>query len=129
MLKNDTTIIEKTGIQRTNSKTVDTVSVAGSEGMPESADVRIRRKAMALFGLAIVAGLAAASVGLEVPVAQAVETQTENADGDGTRGWNRNHNRPREAGNGADGDRSSKGNRNCQHDTGENGEPTASDGR
>lgn len=84
---------------------------------------------MALLELAIVAGLAAASVGLEATVAQAIETQTENADGDGTRGGNRNHNRPREAGDSADGDRSSKGNRNRQHDTGENGEPTASDGR
>lgn len=129
MLKNDTTIIETTGTQRTNSKTVDAVSVAGSEGIPESANVRIRRKAMALLGLAIVAGLAAASVGLEATVVQAVETQNENADGDGTRGGNRNRNRPREAGNGADGDHSSKGNRNRPHDTGENGEPTASDGR
>ena len=97
--------------------------------MPESANVRIRRKATVLLGLAIVAGLAAASVGLEATVAQAVETQTESADGDGTRGGNRNHNRPQEAGDGADGDRSSKGNRNRPHDTGGNGEPTVSDGR
>lgn len=120
------TIIGENGIQRTNGTAVDAASVAGSEGMPESANVRIRRKAMTLLGLAIVAGFAAASVGFEATVAQAVETQTENADGDGTRGGNRNrnHNRPREAG-----DRSSKGNRNRPHDTGENGEPTASDGR
>lgn len=125
------TIIGENGIQRTNGTAVDAASVAGSEGMPESANVRIRRKAMTLLGLAIVAGFAAASVGLEATVAQAVETQTENADGDGTRGGNRNrnHNRPREAGDSADCDRSSKGNRNCPHDTGENGEPTASDGR
>lgn len=84
---------------------------------------------MALLGLAIVAGLAAASVGLEATVAQAVETQTENADGDGTRCGSRNQNRSQEAGDSADGDRSSKGNRNRPHDTGENGEPTASDGR
>lgn len=110
---------------------VGVASAAESEGMPGAANVRIRQKATALMGLAIVAGLAAASVGLETTVAQAVETQTENADGDGTRGGNRNrnHNRPREAGDGADGDRSSKGNRNRPHDTGENGEPTASDGR
>lgn len=123
------TIIGENGIQRTNGTAVDAASVAGSEGMPESANVRIRRKAMTLLGLAIVAGFAAASVGLEATVAQAVETQTENADGDGTRGGNRNHNRPREAGDSADGDPSSKGNRNRPHDTGENGEPTASDGR
>ena len=129
MLKNDTTIIEEAGTQRTNSRAVDAVSVAGSEGMSESASVRGRRKAMAFLGLAIVAGLAAASVGLEATVAQAIETQTENADGDETRGGNRNHNRPREAGDSADGDRSSKGNRNRPHDTGGNGKPTASDGR
>lgn len=128
-MRHDTTIIGENGTQRTNGTAVDAVSAAGSEGIPESANVRIRRKATALLGLAIVAGLAAASVGLEATVAQAVETQTENADGDGTRGGNRNHNRPREAGGSADGDRSSKGNRNRPHDTGENGEPTASDGR
>lgn len=132
-MKHDTTIIEETGTQRTNGMAVDAVSAVGSEGMPESANVRIRRKATVLLGLVIVAGLAAASVGLEATVAQAVETQTENADSDGTRGGNRNrnrnHNRPREAGDSADGDRSSKGNRNRPHDTGENGEPTASDGR
>lgn len=128
-MRHDTTIIGKNGTQRTNGTAVDAVSVAGSEGIPESANVRIRRKAMALLELAIVAGLAAASVGFEATVAQAVETQTENADGDGTRGGNRNHNRPREAGDSADGDRSSKGNRNRPHDTGENGEPTVSDGR
>lgn len=128
-MRHDTTIIGKTGIRRPNGTAVDAASAAGSEGMPKSENVRIRRKATALLGLAIVAGLAAASVGLEATVAQAVETQTENADGDGTRGGNRNHNRPREAGDSADGDRSSKGNRNRPHDTGENGEPTASDGR
>ena len=128
-MRHDTTIIGETGTQRTNGMAVDAASVAGSEGMPESENVGIRRKATALLGLAIVAGLAAASVGLEATVAQAVEMQTENADGDGTRGGNRNHNRPREAGDSADGDRSSKGNRNRPHDTGENGEPTASDGR
>lgn len=123
------TIIGENGIQRTNGTAVDAASVAGSEGMPESANVRIRRKAMTLLGLAIVAGFAAASVGLEATVAQAIETQTENADGDGARGGNRNHNRPRETGDSADGDRSSKGNRNRPYDTGENGEPTASDDR
>lgn len=128
-MRHDTTIIGENGTQRTNGTAVDAVRATGSEGIPESANVRIRRKAMALLGLAIVAGLAAASVGLEATVVQAVETQTENADGDGTRGGNRNHNRPREAGDSADGDRSSKGNRNRPHDTGENGEPTVSDGR
>lgn len=130
-MRHDTTIIEENGTQRANGTAVGAASTIGSEEMPESANVRIRRKATALLGLAIVAGLAAASVGLEATVAQAVETQTENADGDGTRGGNRNrnHNRPREAGDSADGDRSSKGNRNRPHDTGENGEPTASDGR
>ena len=128
-MRHDTTIIEENGTQRTNGTVVDAASATGSEGMPESANVRIRRKAMALLGLAIVAGLAAASVGLEATVAQAIETQTENADGDGARGVNRNHNRPRETGDSADGDRSSKGNRNRPYDTGENGEPTASDDR
>lgn len=130
-MRHDTTIIEENGTLRTNGTAVGAAGVTGSEGMPESANVRIRRKATVLLGLAIVAGLAAASVGLEATVAQAVETQTENADGDGLRGGNRNrnHNRPREAGDGADGDRSSKGNRNRPHDTGENGEPTVSDGR
>lgn len=129
-MRHDTTIIGENGTQRTNGTVVDAASATGSEGMPESANVRIRRKAMALLGLAIVAGLAAASVGLEATVAQAVEeTQAGYADGDGARGGNRNHNRPREAGDSADGDRSSKGNRNRPHDTGENGEPTASDGR
>lgn len=128
-MRHDTTIIEENGTQRTNGTVVDAASATGSEGMPESANVRIRRKAMALLGLAIVAGLAAASVGLEATVAQAIETQTENADGDGARGGNRNHNRPRETGDSADGDRSSKGNRNRPYDTGENGEPTASDDR
>ena len=130
-MKHDTTIIEKNGIQRTNGTAVDAASVDGSEGTPEFANVRIRQKATALLGLAIVAGLAAASVGLEATVAQAVETQTENADDSGERSGNRNrnHNRPREAGDSVDGDRSSKGNRNRPHDTGENGEPTASDGR
>lgn len=130
-MKHDTTIIEETGTQRTNGTAVGAASATGSEGMPGAANVRIRRKATALLGLAIVAGLAAASVGLEATVAQAVETQTENADDSGERGGNRNrnHNRPREAGDSADGDRSSKGNRNRPHDTGENGEPTASDGR
>ena len=126
-MRHDTTIIEENGTQRTNGTVVDAASATGSEGMPESANVRIRRKAMALLGLAIVAGLAAASVGLEATVARAIETQTENADGDGARGGNRNHNRPRETGHSADGDRSSKGNRNRPYDTGENGEPTASD--
>lgn len=121
-MRHDTTIIGETGIRRTNGTAVDAASAAGSEGIPESANVRIRRKATALLGFAIVAGL-------EATVAQAVETQAENADGDGMRGGNRNHNRPREAGDGADVDRSSKGNRNRLHDTGENGEPTASDGR
>ena len=128
-MRHDTTIIEENGTQRTNGTVVDAASATGSEGMPESANVRIRRKAMALLGLAIVAGLAAASVGLEATVAQAIETQTENADGDGARGGIRNHNRPRETGDSADGDRSSKGNRNRPYDTGENGEPTASDDR
>lgn len=128
-MRHDTTIIGETGIRRTNGTAVDAASAAGSEGIPESSNVRIRRKATALLGFAIVAGLAAASVGLEATVAQAVETQNENADVDGTRGGNRNHNRPREAGDSADGDRSSKGNRNRPHDIGENGEPTASDGR
>ena len=128
-MRHDTTIIEENGTQRTNGTVVDAASATGSEGMPESANGRIRRKAMALLGLAIVAGLAAASVGLEATVAQAIETQTENADGDGARGGNRNHNRPRETGDSADGDRSSKGNRNRPYDTGENGEPTASDDR
>lgn len=128
-MRHDTTIIGETGIRRTNDTAVDAASAAGSEGIPESANVRIRRKATALLGFAIVAGLAAASVGLEATVAQAVDTQNENADVDGTHGGNRNHNRPREAGDSADGDRSSRGNRNRQHDTGENGEPTASDGR
>lgn len=128
-MRHDTTIIEENGTQRTNGTVVDAASATGSEGMPESANVRIRRKAMALLGLAIVAGLAAASVGLEATVAQAIETQTENADGDGARGGNRNHNRPRETEDSADGDRSSKGNRNRPYDTGENGEPTASDDR
>lgn len=128
-MRHDTTIIGENGTQRTNGTVVDAASATGSEGMPESANVRIRRKAMALLGLAIVAGLAAASVGLEATVAQAIETQTENADGDGARGGNRNHNRPRETGDSADGDRSSKGNRNRPYDTGENGEPTASDDR
>lgn len=130
-MRHDATIIEKNGTQRANGTAVDAAGATGSEGMPESENVRIRRKATALLGLAIVAGLAAASVGLETTVAQAVETQTENADGDGTRGGNRNrnHNRPREAGDSTDGNRSSKGNRNRPHDTGENGEPTASDGR
>ena len=128
-MRHDTTIIGENGIRRPNGTAVDAAGVAGSEGIPESANVRIRRKAMALLKFAIVAGLAAASVGLEATVAQAVEAQTENADGDGTRGANRNHNRSREAGDSTDGDRSSKGNRNRPHDTGENGEPTASDGR
>ena len=128
-MRHDTTIIEENGTQRTNGTVVDAASATGSEGMPESANVRIRRKAMALLGLAIVAGLAAASGGREATVAQAIETQTENADGDGARGGNRNHNRPRETGDSADGDRSSKGNRNRPYDTGENGEPTASDDR
>lgn len=129
-MRHDTTIIEENGTQRTNGTVVDVASATGSEGMLESANVRIRRKATALLGLAIVAGLAAASVGLEATVAQAVEeTQAGDADGDGARGGNRNHNRPREAGNGADVDHSSKGNRNRPHDTGENGEPTVSDGR
>lgn len=128
-MKHDTTIIEETGIQRANGTAVDAVSTAGSERIPESANARNGRKVRTILGLVIVAGLAAASVGLEATVAQAVETQTENADGDGTRGGNRNHNRPREAGDSVDGDRSSKGNRNRPHDTGENGEPTASDGR
>lgn len=128
-MRHDTTIIEENGTPRTNGTTVDAAGVTGSEGMPEFANVRIRRKATALLGLAIIAGLVAASVGLEATVVQAIETQTENADGDGTRGGNRNHNRPREAGDSADGDRSSKGNRNRPHDTGENGEPTVSDGR
>lgn len=107
-MRHDTTIIGKNGTQRTNGTAVDAAGVAGSEGIPESANVRIRRKAMALLELAIVAGLAAASVGFEATVAQAVETQTKNADGDGTRGGNRNHNRSREAGDSTDGDRSSK---------------------
>lgn len=128
-MRHDTTIIEETGTQRTNGTAVDAVSTTDPEGIPESANVRIRRKATALLGLAIVAGLAAASVGLEATVAQAVETQTENADDSGERGENRNHNRPREAGDGADGDRSSKGNCNRPHGAGENGEPTVSDGR
>lgn len=128
-MRHDTTIIGETGIQRTNGTAVDAANTAGSERMPESENVRTRRKATALVGLAIVAGLAAASVGLEATVAQAVETQAENADGDGMHGGNRNHNRLREAGDGADVDRSSKGNRNRPHDTGENGKPTASDGR
>lgn len=128
-MKHDTTIIEENGIQRTNGTAVGVVSAAGSEGMPRAANARIRRKAAALLGLVIVAGLAAASVGLEATVAKAVEVQTGDADGDGTRGGNRNHNRLREAGDSADGDRSSKGNRNRPHGTGENGEPTASDGR
>ena len=130
-MRHDTAIIEENGTQRTNGTAVDAASTTGSEGMTESENVRIRRKATALLGLAIVAGLAAASVGLEATVAQAVEMQTENADGDGTRGGNRNrnHNRPREAGDGADGDRSSKGNRNRPHDTGENDEPIVSDGK
>lgn len=97
--------------------------------MPRHSSTRLGRKASAFLGLAIVAGLAAASVGLEATVAQAVETQTENADGDGTRGGNRNHNRPREAGDDVDGGRSSNSNRNRPHDAGEDGESTASDGR
>ena len=128
-MRHDTTIIEENGTQRTNGTVVDAAGATGWEGMPESGDVSIGRKAMAVLGRGIVAGLAAASVGLEATVAQAIETQTENADGDGARGGNRNHNRPRETGDSADGDRSSKGNRNRPYDTGENGEPTASDDR
>ena len=128
-MKHDTTIIEETGTQRTNGTAVDAGHETISDGMPEHANARNGQKVRTLLGLVIVAGLAAASVGLEATVAQAVETQTENADDSGERGGNRNHNRPREAGDSADGDRSSKGNRNRPHDTGENGEPTASDGR
>lgn len=128
-MKHDTTIIEGAGTRCTKGAIADASSVDVSEGMPRNSGARLGRKASVLLGLVIVAGLAAASVGFEATVAQAVGTQTENADGDGTRGGNRNHNRPREAGDGADGDRSSKGNRNRPNDTGENGEPTASDGR
>lgn len=128
-MKHDTTIIEGTGTRYAKGTVADAGNAVISEVMPGHSSTRLGRKASAFLGLAIVAGLAAASVGLEATVAQAVETQTENADGDGTRGGNRNHNRPREAGDSADGDRSSKGNRNRPHDTGENGEPTASDGR
>ena len=129
-MRHDTAIIGENGTQRPNGTAVDAASAVGSEGMPGPVNVRIRRKATALLGLAIVAGLAAASVGLEATVAQAVEeTQAGDADGDGARGGNRNRNRPREVGDGADVDRSSKGNRNRPHDTGENGEPTVSDGR
>lgn len=128
-MKHDTTIIEETGTQRLNGTATDAEHEVVSDGMPRHADAKIGRKAAAILGLVIVAGLVAASVGLEATVARAVETQTENADDSGERGGNRNHNRPREAGDSVDGDRSSKGNRNRQHDTGENGEPTASDGR
>ena len=98
---------------------------ANGESHAEETGSTIRRKTAVILGIAIVAGLAAASAGLEATVAQAVETQAEST----VRSGNRNHNKPREAGDGADGDRSSKGNRNRPHDTGENGEPTASDGR
>lgn len=128
-MKHDTTIIEGTSTRYAKGTVADAGNEAVPDGISGHSGTRLGRKASAFLGLAIVAGLAAASVGLEATVAQAVETQTENADGDGTRGGNRNHNRPREAGDSADGDRSSKGNRNCPHDTGENGEPTASDGR
>lgn len=130
-MKHDTTIIEGTGTRYAKGTVADAGNAVISEVMPGHSSTRLGRKASAFLGLAIVAGLAAASVGLEATVAQAVETQAENADDSGERGGNRNrnHNRPREVGDGADGDRSSKGNRNRPHDTGENGEPTASDGR
>lgn len=130
-MKHDTTIIERTDTPRLNGTATDVEHEIVSDGIPGHAEAKIGRKAAALLGLVIVAGLTAASVGLEATVARAVEVQTGDADGDGTRGGNRNrnHNRPREAGDSADGDRSSKGNRNRPHDTGENGEPTASDGR
>lgn len=128
-MKHDTTIIEGTGTRCAKGAIADAGNVDVSEGMPRHSGARLGRKASALLGLVIVAGLSAASVGLEATVAQAVETQTENADDSGERGGNRNHNRPREGGDSADGDRSSKGNRNRPHDAGENGEPTASDGR
>lgn len=130
-MKHDTTIIEETDALRLNGTATDAEHEVVSDGMSGHADAKIGRKAAALLGLVIVAGLAAASVELEATVAPAVETQTENADDSGEHGGNRNrnHNKPREAGDGADGDRSSKGNRNRPHDTGENGEPTASDGR
>lgn len=128
-MKHDTTIIEGTDSLRRNGEAAEAGHETISGGTPKHANARNGRKARALLGLAIVAGLAAASVGLEATVAQAVETQTENADDSGERGGNRNHNRPREAGDSADGDRSSKGNRNRPHDTGENGDPTASGDR
>lgn len=123
------TIIDGTDITRANGTAADAGSVAGSEGMKESANAGIRRKATVFLGLAIVAGLAAASAGLEATVAQAVETQAESTDGDGARGGNRNHNRPRGIDDESDGARSSNRNRNHHHDAGENGEPTASDDR
>ena len=130
-MKHDTTIIEGTDSLRRNGEAAEAGHETISGGTPKHANARNGRKARALLGLAIVAGLAAASVGLEATVARAVEAQTGDADGDGTRGGNRNrnHNRPREAGDSADGDRSSKGNRNRPHDIGENGEPTVSDGK
>lgn len=128
-MKHDTTIIDGTDTARANGTAADAGSVAGSEGMKESANAGIRRKAMALLGLAIIAGLAAASAGLEATVAQAVETQAESTDGDGVRSGNRNHNRPRGVDDGSDGTRSSNRNHNRPHDAGENGEPTASDDR
>lgn len=128
-MKHDTTIIEETGTQRTNGTAVDAGHETISDGMPEHANARNGRKVRTLLGLVIVAGLAAASVGFEATVAQAVETQHGGTDGGGTRSGNRNHNRPREAGDDVDGGRSSNSNRNRPHDAGEDGESTASDGR
>ena len=104
---------------------------AGANGESRVAETgsAVRRKTAVILGIAIVAGFAAASAGLEATVAQAVETQAESTDGDGTRGGSRNHNRPRGTDDGSDGTRSSNRNHSRPHDAGENGEPTASDGR
>ena len=104
---------------------------AGANGESRAAETgsTVRRKTAVILGIAIVAGLAAVSAGLEATVAQAVETQAESTDGDGTHGGSRNHNRPRGTDDGSDGTRSSNRNHSRPHDAGENGEPTASDGR
>lgn len=128
-MKHDTTIIEGTGTRCAKGIVADAGNAAISEGMPRHSSTRLGRKASAFLGLAIVAGLAAASVGFEATVVQAVETQHGGTDGGGTRSGNRNHNRPREAGDDVDGGRSSNSNRNRPHDAGEDGESTASDGR
>lgn len=100
----------------------------GANGESHAAETgsTVRRKTAVILGIAVVAGLAAASTGLEATVAQAVETQAESTDGDGVRSGNRNYNKGKSGGDDGDGGRSSNRNHSGTHAPGDGGEPTAS---